>query len=45
MPANAAATEAADADAEAAGIVNTSVDAETAEVVTVIGEGKLTDER
>ena len=43
MPANA--TEAAYADVEAAGVFNTPVDAETADVVAAVVEGKLKDEK
>ena len=42
---DAVATEAADADVEAAGVINTPVDAETADVVAAVGEKKPKDER
>ena len=45
MSADVVAKEAADANVEAAGVVNTPVDAETADVVAVVGKGKLNDER
>ena len=45
VSAHAAVSEAADADVEAAGVVDTPADAETADVVAAVGGGKLNDER
>ena len=45
VSADVVAKEAADANVEAAGVVNTPVDAETADVVAAVVEGKLKDEK
>ena len=45
MSADAVATEAADADIEAVGVVNKPIDMATADVVATEGEEKSTDER